>query len=205
MSETFWNNNYQTNNKLTNIHCTMDILSVLGVTGDSDYYMSDLFFLHSNLFRQVFLLVSLGVFLCLWINEWAYDVNFISTGHDLWCTFWRTVSAFYRQSSIINQRPIYTNLLSLVYVGHWYIKVSVNVISIWTERSSAFAMGTAARFLVHVTVLGSFLLTSCFGYQCPYLLKFVDIVLDVEVTTDLIINLRICRIVFTKPLVDGCV
>ena len=38
--------------------------------------------------------------------------------------------------------------------------------------------------------------------QCPYLLKFVDIVLDVEVTTDLIIKLRIRRMVFTKPLVD---
>ena len=38
--------------------------------------------------------------------------------------------------------------------------------------------------------------------QCPYLLKFVDLVLDVEVTTDLIIKLRICRMVFTKPLVD---
>ena len=37
---------------------------------------------------------------------------------------------------------------------------------------------------------------------CPYLLKFVDIVLDVEVTTDLIIKLRIRRVVFTKPLVD---
>ena len=29
-----------------------------------------------------------------------------------------------------------------------------------------------------------------------------DIVLDVEVTTDLIIKLRIRRMVFTKPLVD---
>ena len=38
--------------------------------------------------------------------------------------------------------------------------------------------------------------------QCPYLLKFVEIVLDVEVTTDLIIKLRICRMVFTKPLAD---
>ena len=38
--------------------------------------------------------------------------------------------------------------------------------------------------------------------QCPYLLKFVDIVLDVGVTTDLIIKLRIRRMVFTKPLVD---
>ena len=38
--------------------------------------------------------------------------------------------------------------------------------------------------------------------QCPYLLKFVDIVLDVEVTTDLIIKLRIRRMVFTRPLVD---
>ena len=38
--------------------------------------------------------------------------------------------------------------------------------------------------------------------QCPYLLKFVDIVLNVEVTTDLIIKLRIRRMVFTKPLVD---
>ena len=28
----------------------------------------------------------------------------------------------------------------------------------------------------------------CDGIQCPYLLKFVDIVLDVEVTTDLIIK-----------------
>ena len=37
---------------------------------------------------------------------------------------------------------------------------------------------------------------------CPYLLKFVDIVLDVEVMTDLIIKLRIRRMVFTKPLVD---
>ena len=40
------------------------------------------------------------------------------------------------------------------------------------------------------------------NHQCPYLLKFVDIVLDVEVTTDLIIKLRIRRMVFTKPLVD---
>ena len=38
--------------------------------------------------------------------------------------------------------------------------------------------------------------------QCPYLLKFVDIVLDVEDTTDLIIKLRIRRMVFTKPLLD---
>ena len=41
-----------------------------------------------------------------------------------------------------------------------------------------------------------------FTALCPYLLKFVDIVLDVEVTTELIINLRIRRMVFTKPLVD---
>ena len=40
------------------------------------------------------------------------------------------------------------------------------------------------------------------SHQCPYLLKFVDIVLGVEVTTDLIIKLRIRRMVFTKPLVD---
>ena len=42
------------------------------------------------------------------------------------------------------------------------------------------------------------------NHQCPYLLKFVDrpIVLDVEVMTDLIIKLRIRRMVFTKPLVD---
>ena len=40
------------------------------------------------------------------------------------------------------------------------------------------------------------------GTQCPYLLKFVEIVLDVDVTTDLIIKLRIRRTVFTKPLVD---
>ena len=39
-------------------------------------------------------------------------------------------------------------------------------------------------------------------HLCPYLLKFVYIVLDVEVTTDLIIKLRIRRMVFTKPLVD---
>ena len=38
--------------------------------------------------------------------------------------------------------------------------------------------------------------------QCPYLLKFVDIVLDVEVTTDPIIKLRIRTMVYTKPLVD---
>ena len=38
--------------------------------------------------------------------------------------------------------------------------------------------------------------------QCPYLLKFEDIVLGVEVTTDQIIKLRIRRRVFTKPLVD---
>ena len=41
-----------------------------------------------------------------------------------------------------------------------------------------------------------------FGFQCPYLLKFVDIVLDIVVTTDLIIKLRIRRMVFTKPLED---
>ena len=38
--------------------------------------------------------------------------------------------------------------------------------------------------------------------MCPYLLKFVDIVVDVEVTINLRTKLRICTMVFTKPLVD---
>ena len=40
------------------------------------------------------------------------------------------------------------------------------------------------------------------GEQGPYLLKLVDIVVDVEVTINLRKKLRICTMVFTKPIVD---
>ena len=40
------------------------------------------------------------------------------------------------------------------------------------------------------------------GFSVPVFTKVRDIVLDVEVTTDQIIKLRIRRMVFTNPLVD---